>query len=424
VAATVACVHRAPKPAPAVLVPVACVVEEEGVGPLEGVVCTLGTLQATTNADGYALVGAVAKGPHLVQAAKPGYVVRELGLDVQGATDFHLTLPPAVPPIIEKALFARTYQGNFGTIAVPGCGLHNDLLFDPFLLPLWLYNRPCFEAALQAHAVRGDNRVVVAPRADYNGHMPLVDLWHDPATFRRFLIAIRQHVNARGETLEPLVVLGADGHQATLIQSVGVPDEEAEAHWQADLVAMGRAIEDQTAGTAICWECRHVQEYLTAGQFERAGVTIARVFPRSWHGVHLVQESSAWSSRPEADDPNQGSEPGSWWSCVRAGWCDGFLYQMAAGDAYLNPDAYPNYTGYPGALGRWWEIVVRLGNDPQSLATAGRLDYGWPKVDLINFEHIYDGYNGRSDEAYGIAFCKRALELGGWGCGSGSYRRP
>jgi serine/threonine protein kinase len=29
---------------------------------------------------------------------------------------------------------------------------------------------------------------------------------------------------------------------------------------------------------------------------------------------------------------------------------------------------------------------------------------------------------GRSDEAYGLACCRKALEIGGWGCGSASYR--
>ena len=97
---------------------------------------------------------------------------------------------------------ASEKRDEIGSIKVPGCGFHNDSLFDPVvLLVTWTNNKPCFEKAMQAHAVRGDNRVVVSPRADYHGGQGggIVDLWHDPATFRAFLVDIRRHVNNRSD---------------------------------------------------------------------------------------------------------------------------------------------------------------------------------------------------------------------------------
>ncbi len=77
---------------------------------------------------------------------------------------------PAAAQALDKVDFVRNYQGNFGGIKVPGCGFHHDTMFDPVsLLVTWTSNRPCFERAMQAHAERGDNRVVVDPRADYHG---------------------------------------------------------------------------------------------------------------------------------------------------------------------------------------------------------------------------------------------------------------
>ena len=99
------------------------------------------------------------------------------------------------------------------------------------------------------------------------------------------------------------------------------------------------------------------------------------------------------------------------------------LFEFAAGQPYLRPEAHPNYTKFPGALGRYWEIVVRLGNDPQSIATAAGDRHGWPQADLLAFEFIFDAYQNKSDEAYSVTWCKQALAIGGWGCGSASWRR-
>ena len=110
------------------------------------------------------------------------------------------------------------------------------------------------------------------------------------------------------------------------------------------------------------------------------------------------------------------SDPWFSGTCFRGGW----------GLQYLNPDAHPNYTGQPGALGRYFEIAVRMGRDDWSKASKRNSDPRWPLnggVDVLAFEFIYDAYNNRSTEAYGIAWCKRALAIGGWGCGSGSWRR-
>jgi hypothetical protein len=406
---------------------VACVVTDADSGqPVPGATCFSDGLRGTANADGYVLIGRLPAGSRNMVATADGYQGGSTPFTNDHQQDVRVALTADVPPVLDRREFARTYQGNFGTIKVPGCGLHLDHLFDPFLLPLWRDNKPCFEQALEAHAVRNDNRIVVSPRADYNGQMPLVDLWHDPSTFLAFLRDIRRHRNRRGESFRTLVFLGADGHQPRLIQSFGVPDLDAEAHWLADIQRLASLTADQTDGTAICWECRHVVDYLTPGTFERAGSLIARVYPQAWHGVHLVQDSSSWSRwETEVDDPNHGNELAAWWSCTRAGWCDGLLYQMTAGDTYVHPDNYPGYNGQAGPFTRWKEIVERLGNDPRSAATSGGDRHGWPQVDVLNFEHIYDAYTSdTTDEAYAIAFCQRALELGGWGCGSASFRRP
>jgi hypothetical protein len=48
-------------------------------------------------------------------------------------------------------------------------------------------------------------------------------------------------------------------------------------------------------------------------------------------------------------------------------------------------------------------------------------------VPIVAFEFIYDRYwarDPRATEAYAVQFCRRALAIGGWGCGSASYRRP
>ena len=355
-------------------------------------------------------------------------------------------LQPQVPPLGTKADFIQHYQGNFGSIKVPDCGFHNDSTFDAVvLLVAWTNNPPCFEKAMQAHAVRGDNRVVVDPRADYHGGQGggTIDLWHDPVTFARFLKDIRAHVNNRGEHFKVLVFLAGDGHIGSFLKNgqEGVPDPDAEAHFTRDVRALAAAAAGQIDGTAVCWECRHQRNYLTPGSYERHGKLIAELFPKAWHGQHLKENSSSWSSWKcdpasgdptctvansgmEGDDPNRGKEPVAWIRCLRDGWCDGILFAFEAGDQYLNPAAHPNYTGFPGALGRYWEIVVRLGNDPQSIATAAGNRHGWPQVDVLAFEFIYDAYNNRSDEAYSVAWCKQALSIGGWGCGSGSWRRP
>jgi hypothetical protein len=349
------------------------------------------------------------------------------------------------PPLGTKADFIRNYQGSFGSIKVSGCGFYNDNMFDPVvLLVTWTNNPRCFERAMQAHAVRGDNRVVVDPRAAYHGGQGggTTDLWHDPVMFARFLKDVRAHVNNRGEHFKVLVFLAADGHIGSFLKNgqEGVPDPDAEAHFARDVRTLAAAAAEEIDGTAVCWECRPQRNYMTPGTYERNGKLIAELFPKAWHGQHLQENSSSWSSwncdpasgdpvctvansGMEGDDPNRGQAAMAWIRCLRDGWCDGLLFEFETGDQYLNPAAHPTYTGLRGALGRYWEIVVRLGNDPRSIATAAGNRHGWPQADVLAFEFIYDAYNNRSDEAYGVAWCKQALAIGGWGCGSGSWRR-
>jgi hypothetical protein len=356
--------------------------------------------------------------------------------------------PPAAAPL-DKRDFIEHYQGNFGSIKVPGCGFYNDSLFDPVvLLGTWTRDKACFEKAMEAHAARGDNRVVIDPRSDYHDGQggALLDLWHDPQTFARFVRDVRAHRNNRGEHFKVFLFLSADGHIDSFLQrgAEGVPNLDAEAHFRADVELLAAETRDLIDGTAPCWECRHQRNYETPGTFKRNLRVVADAFPNAWHGVHLIAESSSWSSwncdpetdssctpaaaHMEGDDPYRGNELAPWVTCVADRTCDGIAYQFKDGDVYTNPDAHPNYTGHPGALGRYFEIVVRMGRDPWSLATyRPGVDARWPLnggVDVLAFENIYDAYNDRSTEAYGIEFCKRALAIGGWGCGSASWRRP
>jgi hypothetical protein len=340
--------------------------------------------------------------------------------------------PPPTALAIDKIDFVRNYQGNFGSIKVAGCGFFNDTVFDPVsLLVAWTSNRPCFEKAMRAHGARGDNRVVVDPRADYHGGQGggPVDLWHDPGTFAKFLSDIHGYRNNRGEPFKVLVFLAADGHIGTCLSGgpEGSPDREAERHFERDLRALAAAAADRIDATAVCWECRNQRNYMAAGTYERNAKLIAELFPWAWHGHHLTSNNSSWTSAdggPERDDSTDGSGPVAWRRCLHEGWCDGLLFQFESGAQYLKPADYPNYTGHAGALGRYWEVIVRLGNDPQSIRTAGGDHHGWPQADVLAFEFIFDAYNDRSDEAYAIDWCRRALAIGGWGCGSASWRRP
>jgi len=340
----------------------------------------------------------------------------------QDLGEVHLTpVTPPQPPIGPKADFWLHYQGNFGSIKVPGCGLHMDALFDPYLLWAWANDTRCFEAMMSAHSYRNDNRIVVDPRSGYGGHNDL-DAWHRPDVFAAFLADVRSHTNANGEHFKVLVFLGADGH---------VEDMRADAswsHWKQDIDALAAVTQDVVDATAPCWECRHVQEFTSAKRYIDMARYVAAKWPLAVHSQHLVAESSSWSSWPcegcapsnDADDPNQGNELVAWHNCRKEGWCDMFLYQLGWNSSYLYPT--------PGndAIERWVEIVERLGDDPWSLATSRGNRHGWPQVPVILFEFIYDAYwqtDPKATEAYGIDWCKRALAFGGWGCGSASVRR-
>jgi hypothetical protein len=325
---------------------------------------------------------------------------------------------------IGRDRFAAEYQGNFGGIKVPGCRLNNDVLFDPQLLPMWLEDRPCFERSMAAHASRNDNRVVVSPAICYHGGQagPCADVWHEPQRFRAFLADIRRHTNARGETIEPLVIWIQHEHFSSFLKGgrEGVPDRAAETHAFKDMAAMAAATRDLVGGHSPAWEPRPQRDWMTAGTYERLAAKAHELWPAAWLGVHLTQDSTSWTvadGPPEADDPNQGDRLRSWARCRKAGWCDGLLFQTTAGDAFVNPERHPNYTGRPGWAGRWLEVVQRLG-------TGSR---GWPRVDLIFWEAVYDAFHGRVDESVQIARCKEALAIAAEhgvrsSCGSASFR--
>lgn len=345
------------------------------------------------------------------------------------------TTAGADPPITAKDEFIRSFQANFGTIELANCGLHLDNLFDPFLLITWVEDRPCFERMMAEHAVRNDNTVVVDPRSGYHGHND-VDLWHEPERFAAFLRDVRRHVNARGEHFRTLLFFAGDSHIDDMHPAA------AFEHWTRDVDAIAAAAEPFVDATVPCWECRPQNDYVSAARYIEMGRYLARLFPRAVHAQHLAAGANSWSSWPcdperdaacagvppeDRDDPNRGDRMAAWKNCRAEGWCDLFLYQFEVGAAYLHPeDADPHYTGYPGALGRWYEVAVRLGDDPWSAATARGDRHGWVQLPIVAFEFVYDTYWGRdprATEAYAVEFCRKALAIGGWGCGSASYRR-
>lgn len=413
-----------------------------------------GWVSTIANDDGYALMSASI--PYsAVRISADGFETLSASIEPPTIDGQNLTFSPprTVPPQapLDKRDFIEHYQGNFGSIPVDACWTFGGTLFDPVdLLVAWQTDRGCFEALMHQHLDRGDNRVVIDPRADYHGQGGFADLWHDPARFRQYVLDVRAHRNHRGEPMKVLLFFAADGHIPSFLIGghEGYPDGAAEQHFERDVHAIAEATRDLIDGTATCWECRHQRDYITPGGYERIGRIVAREFPQAWHGQHLISGSSSWSSwncdpasadaatqtppcteanaHMELDDPYRGNELAPWVKCVAEGWCDGILYQFHVGDEYLNPDTHPNYTPAPGALGRFFEIVVRMGRDPWSIASKRGSDPRWPLnggVDVLAFEFIYDAYNGRSTEAYGIAFCQRALAFGGWGCGSASWRR-
>jgi hypothetical protein len=443
-------------PAPPATFNVGCIVSSASTGArVPGARCAVGAFAGETNADGYVLlynIPAAAAASLEIRAA--GYVDQAIPIAVQTHHDEHVALARALRPAPDRETAIRAYQGNFGSIVLPGCGLPRDMLFDPVvLLRTWTFDRPCFERAIAEHARRGDNRVAIDPRADYNGDPPVVDLWHEPARFAEYVADIRAHVNSRGEAFEVLLFTAADGHIGSFIGSDGRASADALAHWDRDVRALAAALGPTVALVTPCWECRHQRDYAHPATIRAMLQTLRAAFPAAWLGMHLSAGSSSVSSWPcdpdrveggvraqdrpagdplfcgawnaEPDDPYRGDEIRFWRDARAEGIVDGLLYQFEVGDPYLNADAYPCYGGpFPGALCRWWEVVARLGADPWSTATAGGDRHGWPQADVLAFEFIYDAYYGRSTEAAGIAWCQRALAIGGWGCGSASYRRP
>lgn len=409
-------------------------------GPIAGAICGLegATDQGVvSNANGTIIFPHVPLSLHATQLTchADGYVDFSEHRDLTGAEPeptlvaMMRPLEPAIALLPSKADFYRRFQANFGGIELPGCGLRNDILFDPQLLPMFLFDKPCFERGLLEHARRNDTVVVVSPAICYHeGYAgACADVWHEPARFREFLTAIRSHRNAAGELLEALVIFVQGEHEDwyPLLQDAreGVPDRTKEAHVMRDLEMMAPATQDLIAGTAPAWEPRHQRDWMTAGQLERIAARVAALWPEAWHGQHLIKESSSWSSwrcdplidsscdpsNVEGDDPNRGNEPRAWVRCRGLGWCDGFLYQIPDGPKFLNPvdgDAANDWKD------RAREIAERLG-------AGGR---GWPKVDLVWFEFIYDRFNGRASEQLLERRCREAQAIFMAPCGSASVR--
>lgn len=369
-----------------------------------------------------------------IQQSKAGKTARQIRQAVRDGAEAtaHRDAPkPAsgLPPLPTKEAFYRNYQGNFGGIAVPGCGLRNDILFDPQLLPMFLHDKPCFERSLAAHAGRNDNRVVVSPAICYHeGYAgQCADVWHQPLVFRAFLSAIRSHTNAAGEVIEPLVIFvqGEHADWYPLIEDVGVPDAEKEAHVMRDLQAMAPAIVDLVAGTAPAWEPRPQHDWMTAGQFERIAAQVAALFPNAMHGIHLTKESSSWSFWPcdperdegcdpssaEGDDPNRGDKVRAWQRCRAAGWCDVLLYQFPDGRKWLSP--------VDGDAGRDWKDRAKEMAERLPPGGLWRVD-----VPILWFEAIYDRFNGRATEALLNARCREAQAIHAAPCASASIRMP
>jgi hypothetical protein len=213
-------------------------------GPVVGAMCGLdGATDAAvgpSNANGTIIFPSVPLSLRATQlvCTEPGYQPfsehRDLtGEDPEPALVAMLSpVPPPVQPL-DKRDFIEHYQGNFGSIAADPCYTVSRTLFDPVaLLVTWTNDRPCFERLMQQHADRGDNRVVIDPRASYHESVAPIDLWHDPPTFRLFIEDIRRHMNNRGEHFKVLPFFSADGHIDTFLKDgEGDPDPAAEAHF-------------------------------------------------------------------------------------------------------------------------------------------------------------------------------------------------
>lgn len=368
---------------------------------------------------------------------------------LQDLGEAHLAPVVTDPPLLDKQTLIRTAQENFGGIKLRGCGLHMDNLFDPFLLERWVNDRSCYERMMDEHARRNDNTVTVDPRAGYHGQND-IDVWHRPDVFVSFLRDVRQRTNAAGEHFRVRVFLGGDSH----IEDMRAPG--AYEHWQADVRALAAVAEPYVEFVVPCWECRHDNGWLSAKQYYDMLAFAGQQFPRAVHSVHLVAGSSAPSSWPcdpaqagscrsgegppdnDLDDPVRGNEPNAWPYMLDRGMVDEFLYQFNYDGEFRYWSTYPRnedaaaWQETRGALGRWWDIVVRLGDDPWSQQTAcavpgfcGRR--GWRQVPVKAWEFIYDFYWDRDpstvNEEFLKDFCRRALALGAWGCGSASVRR-
>lgn len=345
-----------------------------------------------------------------------------------------LRIEPAIPP---RDVILSTFQANFGGIKLPGCGLHRDNLFDPYSLERWLNDRPCFERMMDAHAVRGDNTIVIDPSAGYHGNHE-ADLWHNPILFDAFIQDIRRHINSRGEHFRVLVFLGADGHHSDMLAP------GAFAHWQADVHALANVIRGHVEIESPCWECRHGlpgglgMGNVSALMFMDMARFAHAEFPFSVPAVHLKNDSSSPSSWPcvncpapgDEGDPGRGNEIEAWHIGIREGWAGMFLFQASGEDDFINGDSYPadpSAGGQRGWLQRAWEILVRLGDDPWSLAASGGDRRTWPQVPVYCFEcGVYPFYwdIGGLDESDLRLRCQQFLAIGGRGCGSASYRRP
>jgi len=352
---------------------------------------------------------------------------------ITAAPDVNIAgLPLLDPPLMDKTALIHGFQGNFN-FKLPNCDLHLDNAFDPYGLWMWINRPDCFRQWLDAHAQRGDNVVAVDPRSGYHGYQD-VDIWHDPSRFAAFLREIRQTTNVRGESLRALVVFGADGH----IDDMTAPG--ALDHWKQDVSALAAVARDWIDVTVPCWECRHrggseglgFAEVSAATYYEMAAWLVQQ-FPQAVHGIHLIENSSSPSSWPCADcvppadaaDPAHGNEIEGWTYMLSRGIADVFLFQVLSGDPYVRMDAYPPGQG---SIERVIEVCVRLCDDPVAEQTRAQMNenrHGWPAVPVLWWEFVYDYYwNKGPDDAMQVRRCQQFLDVGGWGCGSASYRRP
>jgi hypothetical protein len=277
-----------------------------------------------------------------------------------------------------------TLAPNVHDIRANFCGMRDAdgiVMFDPYLLSLWLTDDAKFDAWLEQKRQAGLTHLVVCPVANYPTIMeiPSADVRTQPDLFASFVADVVD------EGFVPVVMLtSGDGGTAADINEF----------WPGLFASLLAYIRDP-ARLIVCpgFELVGPGGGWTSAELSRGLLVIHAALPTAILAVHLQPERATGASHPvEPDDPWHGDEAGFWWS-HGGEFVDVFLYQTPHGAKLLDGDGWED---------RWLEIVTRLGVGAR----------GWRQVPLNFFESIaYDYSHGNCSEADGLRLRLRAQEL-------------